>query len=56
MSILIFVMLRLVPGNITDILFDSAGFVNPAEKAKIERQLGLDQPIVDAIRATGSAA
>jgi peptide/nickel transport system permease protein len=45
MSILIFVMLRLVPGNITDIIFDSAGFVNPAQKAKIERQLGLDQPI-----------
>ena len=32
MSILIFVMLRLVPGNITDIIFDSAGFVNPAQK------------------------
>jgi len=46
MSILIFVMLRLVPGNITDIIFDSAGFVNPAQKKKIERQLGLDQPII----------
>jgi peptide/nickel transport system permease protein len=46
MSVLIFVMLRLVPGNITDIIFDSAGFVNPAQKAKIERELGLDQPIV----------
>ena len=46
MSILIFVMLRLVPGNITDIIFDSAGFVNPAQKKKIERELGLDQPIV----------
>ena len=46
MSILIFVMLRLVPGNITDIIFDSAGFVNPAAKKKIEKQLGLDQPIV----------
>jgi peptide/nickel transport system permease protein len=45
-SVLIFVMLRLVPGNITDIIFDSAGFVNPAAKAKIEKQLGLDQPIV----------
>ena len=31
MSVLIFVMLRMVPGNITDILFDSAGMVNPAE-------------------------
>jgi len=46
MSVLIFVMLRLVPGNISDILFDSAGLVNPAEKKKIERELGLDQPIV----------
>ena len=46
MSVLIFVMLRLVPGNITDIIFDSAGFVNPAQKKKIERELGLDQPIV----------
>jgi peptide/nickel transport system permease protein len=46
MSVLIFVMLRLVPGNITDILFDSAGFVDPAEKARIEQELGLDQPIV----------
>ncbi len=45
-SVLIFVMLRLVPGNITDIIFDSAGFVNPKAKAKIERELGLDQPIV----------
>jgi peptide/nickel transport system permease protein len=45
MSMLIFVMLRLVPGNITDIIFDSAGFVNPAAKKKIEKQLGLDQPI-----------
>ena len=46
MSVLIFVMLRLVPGNITDIIFDSAGFVNEKQKQKIEKQLGLDQPIV----------
>ena len=45
-SIVIFVMLRLVPGNITDIIFDSAGFVNPKQKQRIERELGLDQPIV----------
>jgi peptide/nickel transport system permease protein len=45
-SVLIFVMLRLVPGNITDIIFDSAGFVNPRQKQRIERELGLDQPIV----------
>jgi peptide/nickel transport system permease protein len=46
MSVLIFVMLRIVPGNITDIIFDSAGFVNERQKARIERELGLDQPIV----------
>jgi peptide/nickel transport system permease protein len=45
MSILIFVLLRLVPGNIVDILFDSAGMVDPAQKAEIEAELGLDRPI-----------
>ena len=46
MSVLIFVMLRVVPGNISDILFDSAGMVNPADKKKLEVELGLDKPIV----------
>ena len=45
MSIIIFVLLRLMPGNIADIMFDSAGFVDPAEKAQIEKELGLDLPI-----------
>ena len=45
-SVLIFVMLRLVPGNVTDIIFDSAGFVNEKQKKSIERELGLDKPIV----------
>jgi peptide/nickel transport system permease protein len=44
-SILIFVMLRVVPGNIADILFDSAGMIDTAEKAKLEKDLGLDLPI-----------
>ena len=44
MSVLIFVLLRLAPGNITDILFDSAGYVDPADKKIIEAELGLDQP------------
>ena len=46
MSVLIFVLLRIVPGNIVDILFDSAGMVNPADKARLEAELGLDQPLV----------
>ena len=45
MSVVIFVLLRLVPGNIVDILFSSAGFVNPTAKEEIARELGLDQPI-----------
>ena len=45
-SIIIFVLLRIVPGNIVDILFDAAGFVDPADKANLEKELGLDQPIV----------
>jgi peptide/nickel transport system permease protein len=44
-SVIIFTLLRIVPGNISDILFDSAGLINPAEKAQIERDLGLDKPI-----------
>jgi peptide/nickel transport system permease protein len=44
-SVLVFVMLRLVPGNIADILFDAAGMIDTAEKANLEKQLGLDRPI-----------
>jgi peptide/nickel transport system permease protein len=47
MSILIFVMLRLVPGNIADILVDAAGIADPKEKAKIAHELGLDRPIIE---------
>ncbi len=44
-SIIIFALLRLVPGNIVDILFDSAGMVNPADKLRIEQELGLDKSL-----------
>ena len=45
-SVLIFTMLRIVPGNIADILFDAAGMIDTAEKGKLEKELGLDKPIV----------
>ena len=45
MSVLIFVLLRLVPGDIVDIIFSSAGFVNPAAKTELARELGLDRPV-----------
>jgi peptide/nickel transport system permease protein len=44
-SIVIFFLLRIVPGNIVDILFNAAGYVDPSDKANIERELGLDQPL-----------
>ena len=43
MSILIFVVMRLVPGNIADILVDSAGIIDPKQKLKIEREWWLDE-------------
>jgi peptide/nickel transport system permease protein len=45
-SIVIFFLLRIVPGNIVDILFAAAGYVDPADKINLERQLGVDQPLV----------
>jgi len=45
-SVIIFVLLRIVPGNIVDILFDAAGYVDPADKAQLQHDLGLDQPMV----------
>ena len=45
-SIVIFFLLRIVPGNIVDILFAAAGYVDPADKIDLERQLGVDQPLV----------
>ena len=44
-SVVIFVLLRIVPGNIADILFDAAGMVSAAEKQKLVSELGLDKPI-----------
>src|ERR1700733_7007623 len=44
-SVLIFVLLRLTPGNIADILFDAGGYVDLADKQKIEHDLGLDKSI-----------
>lgn len=47
MSVLIFVLLRLVPGDITDILVDAAGIVDDKEKAQIAAELGIDRPILE---------
>lgn len=47
MSVLIFIMLRLVPGDIADILVDAAGIVDAKEKARIAAELGIDRPILE---------
>ncbi len=44
-SIAIFLLLRIVPGNIADILFDSAGMIDPKEKQQIITDLGLDKSL-----------
>ena len=45
MSMVIFVLMRLAPGNIVDILFESAGYVDQADKKQLERELGMDKPL-----------
>ncbi len=45
MSVLIFVLMRLAPGNITDIIFESAGYVDAQDKKLLEQELGIDKPI-----------
>jgi len=45
-SILIFALMRVVPGNVADILFESSGYIDEVQKAKIEAELGLDKPLV----------
>jgi peptide/nickel transport system permease protein len=42
-SLLIFWMLRVLPGNVADIMFGAAGMIDPADKASLEHDLGLDQ-------------
>ncbi len=45
MSVLIFFLMRLAPGNITDIIFESAGYVDQADKKLLEAELGIDKPV-----------
>ncbi|MBI3637392.1 MAG: ABC transporter permease [Candidatus Rokubacteria bacterium] len=45
MSVVIFVLLRLAPGNIVDILFATGGYVSEADKQAIMKELGIDRPL-----------
>jgi len=46
MSLLLFVLMRLAPGNITDIIFESAGYVDEADRHRLEAELGVDRPVI----------
>ena len=46
MSIVIFTLMRLAPGDIVDILFAAGGYVNDADKKAIMKELGIDRPIM----------
>ena len=45
MSMVIFSLMRLAPGSIVDIIFESAGYVDQADKKLLEQELGVDKPI-----------
>ena len=45
MSVVIFVLLRLAPGDIVDILFSTGGYVNNEERKEIMKELGIDKPL-----------
>jgi peptide/nickel transport system permease protein len=45
MSVVIFVLMRLAPGNITDIIFESAGYVDEADRKRLEAELGIDKSV-----------
>lgn len=45
MSVVIFLLLRLAPGNIVDILFSTGGYVSESDKQAIMKELGMDRPL-----------
>ena len=45
-SLLLFGLMRLAPGNITDIIFESAGYVDEADRHRLEAELGIDRPVI----------
>ncbi len=46
MSVVVFALLRVAPGNIVDLVFQSAGYVDLAQKQRLTHELLLDRPIV----------
>jgi len=44
-SVLIFLLVRLLPGDIVDILAGTEGQLSPAQRVQVLRQFGLDKPL-----------
>lgn len=44
-SVLIFLLVRLLPGNIVDILAGTEGQLSPMQRTQVLRQFGLDRPL-----------
>jgi peptide/nickel transport system permease protein len=44
-SIAVFLMLRLIPGDVVDVVLGSEGSANPAQMAELRRLFGLDRPL-----------
>src|SRR5215831_3120954 len=54
-SVLIFFLVRLLPGNIADIIAGTEGQLSKAQRAAVLREFGLDQPLpVQYLRWIGS--
>jgi len=45
MTVIVFLLIRLVPGDPVDVMYGAEG-LDPARRAALERSLGLDQPLV----------
>lgn len=44
-SVIVFVVIRLIPGDVIDLMVDEQGFGGEMDREAIEKQLGLDVPI-----------
>ena len=54
-SVLIFFLVRLLPGNIVDIIAGTEGQLSRAQRAAVLKEFGLDQPLpVQYLRWVGS--
>ncbi len=45
MTVIVFLLIRMVPGDPVDVMYGAEG-LDPARRAALERSLGLDQPLV----------